>query len=183
MVVYRCGLVLSPPDTDTVPFPVAAVVPDHAPRHRPSGSPGRIGVPAVQRRAIGVVARGLIERAATTPMARRRPASWPGEQTASRLPREPGSAIVREARRCRMVVPAQWRTRHPAGAGFPAWPGRLRALSLMLSRTRSLVPVAVPAPVAASGRFLPAPAFWAAVTHLRPSGPASRHRRGRAWVD
>ena len=31
-------------------------------------------------------------------------------------------------------------------------------------------------------RNLPsAPAFWAAVTLMRPSGPASHHRRGRAW--
>ncbi len=27
------------------------------------------------------------------------------------------------------------------------------------------------------------PAFWAAVTLWRPNGPASHHRRGRAWVD
>ena len=36
---------------------------------------GPQGVPAPQRRTIGVVACGLIGRAATTPMARRRPAS------------------------------------------------------------------------------------------------------------
>ena len=27
------------------------------------------------------------------------------------------------------------------------------------------------------------PAFWAAVTLMRPSGPASHHRRGHSWVD
>ena len=27
------------------------------------------------------------------------------------------------------------------------------------------------------------PAFWAAEMLWRPSGPASHHRRGRAWVD
>ena len=32
-------------------------------------------------------------------------------------------------------------------------------------------------------RFLSSPAFWAAVTLWRPSGPASHHRRGRSWVD
>ncbi len=36
-------------------------------------------------------------RAATTPMVRRRPASLPGKQTASGLPREPGAAFVQRA--------------------------------------------------------------------------------------
>ncbi len=34
------------------------------------------------------------------------------------------------------------------------------------------------------GRCAPsAPAFWSAVTPMRPGGPASHHRRGRSWVD
>ncbi len=34
------------------------------------------------------------------------------------------------------------------------------------------------------GRCAPsAPAFWAAVTPMRPGGPASHHRRGHSWVD
>ncbi len=59
------------------------------PQHRPSGALGRRSVPAPQRRTIGVVARGMIGRAATTPMVRRRPATAPGEQTSSRVPGEP----------------------------------------------------------------------------------------------
>ncbi len=147
---YRCGLVLSPTRRGATkgaamlvapasrrrwcvpmrfgsiahrygygPVPFAVHVAESC-HHRPSGPPGRIGVPATQRRPIGVVARGLIERAATTPMARRRPASWPEQQTASRSPGEPGPHFVREARRSREVAPAQKRTRHPDGAGFSA---------------------------------------------------------------
>jgi len=49
--------------------------PGTCPHLRPSGPLRRFGVSADQRRTIGVVAGGLILRAATTPMARRRPAS------------------------------------------------------------------------------------------------------------
>jgi len=47
-----------------------------------------------------------------------------------------------------------------------------------------LVDVAVSADCTGSSlrrRILSSPAFWPAVTHLRPSGPASHHRRGRSW--
>jgi len=40
-------------------------------------------------------------------------------RSSARLPREPGSAIVRSALRRRMVDPAQWRTRHPAARVLP----------------------------------------------------------------
>ena len=96
-------------------------------RHRPSGTIGRFGAQSPQRRTIGVVARGLIERAATTPMVRRRPASWPGQQTASRSPREPGMDLVRSATRRRGVPPAQSHARHPDWGGvFPRVLVRLR---------------------------------------------------------
>ena len=65
---------------------IPAATPGSALHHRPSGLPRRQSVPAAQRRTIGVVARGLIERAATTPMARRRPASKPGKLISSRSP-------------------------------------------------------------------------------------------------
>ena len=42
--------------------------------------------------------------------------------TSRRYPREPGSAIVRGASRCRKVIPAQWRTRHPDVARLPVCP-------------------------------------------------------------
>ncbi len=62
---------------------------------------------------------GVTGRAATTPMARRRPTPAPEEMLSSPSPGEPGSAIVREAPRCRMVDPAQWRAQHPDVAPFP----------------------------------------------------------------
>ena len=104
------------------PFPGRCRCSGTCPHHRPSGPPGRIGVPVTQRRTIGVVARGLIERAATTPMARRRPASWPGQQTSSRSPGEPGMGLMRNGTRRREVLLAQSHARHPDGARFSACP-------------------------------------------------------------
>jgi len=72
-----------------------------------------------QRRTIGVVARGLIERAATPPMARRRPSSWPEQKTASRFPGEPGMDLVRNGTLRRGVLLAQSHARHPDVARFP----------------------------------------------------------------
>ncbi len=155
---------------------------------------------------IGMVTRGLIGRAATTPMARRRPASSPGEQTASRSPREPGSAIVRSASRRRLVARRDHVPGTPMGRGFPlalvgfgrgstpgwadivGWASSLPVRDVEVGwafrevrggwdrrdsgRHRGL------------GRCAPsAPAFWSAVTPMRPGGPAWLHRRGRWWVD
>ena len=82
-----------------------------------SASPGLLVrcdfVPADQRRTIGVVARGLIEKAATTPMARRRPASLPEQQTASRVPGEPGWTL------CWRRHKAWWSIRHNVEPGTP----------------------------------------------------------------
>ncbi len=64
-----------------------------------------------------------------------------------------------------LVAPASRRRWWCADAGWFYRP-RIRPLSRSLSRT------------------LPStPAFWSAVTRWRPSDPASRHRRGRVWVD
>jgi len=64
-----------------------------------------------------------IQRSATTPMGRRRPPSEPGQKTASCLPGEPGSAIVRNVPRCREVDGAQWRARHARGRLLSLGPG------------------------------------------------------------
>ncbi len=70
----------------------------------------RPGVPASHhRRGCSWVA----GRAATTPMARRRPASSPGELTSRRSPREPGTAL------CEGGGGAGSGCRHNAGPGTP----------------------------------------------------------------
>ncbi len=179
-------------------------VPETCNRPRPSGPSGRLGVPAPQRRTIGVVARGLIVGL--------RPSRWHADglprgrenQDVARSPREPGSAIVRSVLRCRKVVPAQWRTRHPDGARFSACNGRPRSrieirvgghcgggLPACPSVTVEVgwafprecgvfgccgPPVAVPDDALIAGLL----DRWDA---WRPIGPASHHRRGRSWVD
>ncbi len=100
---------------------------------------------------------------------------------------------------CRRVDPAQCRTRHPDGARISAGPGRLRSrfpirLGGHCGGGLPACPSGVLKPVArfreSAGyqvlwelRFLTpsAPAFRPAVTRWRPGGPASPHRRGRAW--
>ena len=116
--------------------------------------------------------------------------------TSRRSPREPGSAIVRGAGRSRVVVPAQWRTRHPDGARFPACP---RPVGRKLWGRASSLPVrdvefgwAYPRECGTAGLggipgrgrghghghgVLLAPAFWAA-----PGDPASHNQRGRSVV-
>jgi len=79
------------------------------PEHRPSGTPGRPGVPASHQRRGRAVDDG---RTATTPMVRRRPPSWRGEVHRIALPEVARSAVVLGASPCRWVVQAQLRTRH-----------------------------------------------------------------------
>ena len=79
-------------------------------------------VPATQRRPIGVVARGLIERAATPPMARRRPAFVAGRNDLEALSEGARSGIVRRERR------AESGCRHNAEPGTPMGRGILRVL-------------------------------------------------------
>ena len=57
--------------------------------------------------------------AATTPMARRRPASRPGKQGVARPPGEPGQDFVRGGGVAGRSLPAQRRPGTPRGRGFP----------------------------------------------------------------
>ena len=100
------------------------------PQPRPSGPPGRCGVPAAQRRPSSAVAWLGNCRAATTLLGRRRPASEPGEQTSSTIPGEPGIDLVRSGKRRRDVDLAQSHARHPEVGRFPACSGRLRSRKL-----------------------------------------------------
>ena len=59
--------------------------------------------------------------------------------TSRRYPREPGSAIVLSASRCRVVVPAQWRTRHPAARHHPSYCGGSANLASNGRAVQSLV--------------------------------------------
>lgn len=70
---------------------------------------------ADQRRPSSVVAREETGRAATTLLERRRPASGPEQETASRFPREPGRQL------CAVHRTAGWSIRHNCGPGTPVW--------------------------------------------------------------
>ncbi len=155
MVVYRCGLVSSPPRRDRckgccdvcsagvpagdggVPMRVGSITHEtwslqrallwframpSAPAFWAAVTLWRPGGPASHhRRGRALVAWEGCDHADGAPAAFL--VAWTADCIA--LPREPGSAIVRGAGRSRMVVPAQWRTRHPEGAGFSACPDRL----------------------------------------------------------
>jgi len=103
-------------------------------------------------------------------MVRRRPPSQPGEETATRLPWEPGMTLCGERRE------AGWLFRHnvkpgtPMGRGFPlVW--KVSGQEGASAADCGFLPLP---------RDLPSsPAFWAAVTLWRPIGPASHHQRGR----
>ena len=118
MVVYRCGLVPSPNGIRRRSLPLFRTV-SSSPAFWTAVTHWRPGGPASHHRRGRAWVAG---RAATTPMARRRPASWPEEQTASRSPGGARCDIVRWARRSREVAPAQYRTRHPDGGRFSACP-------------------------------------------------------------
>ena len=82
------------------------------PERRPSGPP-RLLPRTSQRRPIGAVARGWRERAATAPMARRRPASWLEQPHRGCVPRGlPGIGIVRGVEAAGKASLAQCRARH-----------------------------------------------------------------------
>ncbi len=117
------------------------------------------------------------------------------------LPEGARSAFVRGGPLRREVEPAQMRTRHPVGARFSACPHRLRSrFPIRLGGDcGGGLPACPSGLLKPAGRFRESagywvlwdlgfltpssPAFWAAGTLLRPGGPASHHRRGRAWVD
>ena len=116
-------------------------------------------------------------------MARRRPASWPEQQTASRSPWEPGTALcatrrVPEGRSGTMPDPAPRGTLLSLRPGTASdavaadVPDAVAAQTLSLS----LIPAAAPEPALSAGLLVCCDAEAS-------QRPASHHRRGRSWVD
>ena len=118
MVVYRCGLVLSPADT----------VSDTEPALN-TGLLGRCDALASQRPSVAPSACSLVGRLRGLRPRRGHAGGLPRSresQDEARLPREPGMDLVRSGTRRRIVPPAQSHARHPEGTGFSARLGRYR---------------------------------------------------------